>query len=230
MDNIDTLKFKPMMKEAWRLTKGMKGKIWLLMLFLGVLSIIFNLIGYLVQKSYPELLLKPYMIISTNAISCLLMAPFYVGYYMISAARARGEPISYWTWTKYSKYFLSVSIVLLIMYTINGLPALINPISSHNPSSIYDIIAAPIIAFFTYFFFGFAVYIIVDKKVNPFQACWLSIKLIINNFKICVLVYLFLILIIILSVILLLIPYIWTVPYACLLWALLYVRITEPEK
>lgn len=227
MENTNTLKFKPLMKEAWLLVKGMKGKVWLLSLFITIIIVVFNVISHIIQKNYPGLLLTPSMIFLTNAISCLLLSPFYTGIWMISLARVRGENIKYSTWTRYVKYFFSTSVVLYIIYMINAMPILINPISVHNPSSIYDLLLIPVITFFTYFFFWFAIYITIDKKVNPFRACMLSVKLVIKNFGICFKTYLFMTLITVLSFLLLFIPLLWTAPYICLLWALVYVRITE---
>jgi hypothetical protein len=224
---MTTLTFKPLIAEAWQLTKGIKRKIWLAGLYafivLGILFTVFHAI----TATYPELQHNRLWWLLQNLITAIVYGIFLGGIMMMGVTRARGETLMYSTWTRYAKYFIGVACVMFISAVLNGLPLLINPVSSADPSALTTSLFSLTGTLIFNFLFLLAVIVVIDQRVNPVKACFISAKLMMKNFKLGLQVYLFMLFILIISMALILIPLIWTMPFMILLVSLFYVRITQ---
>lgn len=225
METTNSLAFTPLMKEAWQLTKGMKGKIWLSTLYMliamGIVFALFYATGTMTPGS-PNL----WMFILMAIITSLVYGVFLGGIMMIGVERARGLPVTYKTWTKYIKYFFYVTCVMLFAEILSNLPDLFYPATATNPQSTSTVIWNGIFTLVFKFLLLLAVIITIDQNVNPFTACWHSAKLMLKNFKLAIKVFLFIVLLTIVSMIFIFIPFIWTMPFIVLLISVFYVKIT----
>jgi uncharacterized membrane protein len=222
---IAPIKAKEIISEAWQLTKGFKGKFWVPSsgLIVAMLVVQFMLYHFMPENqaassSRAGLLLK-------CLVGALVNAPFMGGITMIAIMRVRGQTISYTTWTHYSKYFINVALVLFLLSALMRLPVLIRP-EGHNTISPSFFGVQILMIVVVAFSIQTAVYFLIDKKVNPLQACGLSVKLMLSNLRVTLPVFLFIMLIFVVSAVLAGIPFIWVYPFIVLLIANLYVKLS----
>jgi len=198
------------MNEAWRLVKGMKGTFWGAAIVLGIIFIVFQaLCGVLfvavISKITDSWIVKQVF----NGLMGALMTPFLIGMQMMCVRRALGEPISFsMAFGYFSRAGTAIAAGLLTtLLTYAGLAALIIP-------GIYLAIAYSL----TYTIVG-------DQEVTAWKAMETSRRAISHRWWDVFGLGLLVGLLTGVSALGLLIPLIWTIPWAMMTTAVLYRRM-----
>jgi hypothetical protein len=197
------------MDEAWRLTKGMKGTFWGAAIVIGLIHMVVGMIGgvifVIVAGRAPGQIANQVF----NGVINALMTPFQVGLYMMCVRRALGLPISFGTAFSYLNHtgvLLATALLALVM-TCLGLALLIVP-------GIYLGLG-----------YLLANQLVCDQGLSPWKAMETSRRAIHHHWWSVLGLLLLVGLITGASALGLLIPLIWTIPWAAMVTGVLYRRI-----
>jgi hypothetical protein len=197
------------MDEAWRLVKGMKGPFWGAAIVLGLMYGAFELIGGLaLTMVYPG---EPNFVVKQlyQGILGALATPLIMGLQMMCVRRALGAAVSFSTAFDYFPRAGTaiVAALLVFLLTAAGLALLIIP-------GIYLAVA-----------YELTTALVCDQKLSAWQAMETSRRAITHQWWSVFGLGLLVALLTGLSALGLLIPLIWTVPWAMLTTGVLYRRI-----
>jgi len=194
------------MEDAWALVKGMKASFWGAWI---VIALIWGVVDVIVGTVVGQLLTGTAATVVNQAFSSvvtILMTPFTVGLQMMCVRRALGMPISFGTAFSYVNRGgpAIVAALLVTLFCYLGLAFLIIP-------GVYLFVA--------YFF---ATQLVVDQDLGAWRAMEISRKAVTRRwwrvFGLIIVVGL----LTALSALLLLIPLIWTFPWAMMVAGVLY--------
>jgi hypothetical protein len=197
------------MDEAWRLVKGMKASFWGAAVIVVLIDLLFDTIcsvvfGFFLTKE-PNAIVKQ---IFRSAVAAL-MTPVTMGMTMMCVRRALGAPISFGTaFSYYAKSLPALGCALLVfLLTWAGVAALLLP-------GLYLWIA-----------YTFAIQLVCDQGLSPWQAMETSRRAVKYKWWELLGIQLLVGLLTAVSALGLLIPLIWTIPWAMMTLAVLYRRI-----
>jgi hypothetical protein len=196
------------MDEAWRLVKGMKASFWGAAIVVGVIYVAFDLIVGLIAGMFTE---TPNWLVKQafRAVVGVLMTPFTMGLQMMCVRRAMGMPISFGTAFSYFPRAGTalVGALLVLFLTYLGMALLVIP-------GVYLFTA-----------YMLTTPLICDAELSAWNAMETSRKAITHRWWRVFGLSLVVALLAGLSALGLLIPLIWTIPWAMMTTAVLYRRI-----
>jgi hypothetical protein len=218
------IRFSALRQGAWQATKGMKGKIWLLFLYISLAQISLAFIFHGLESHYVALPGNKLWLLLQNLLTSFASAPFLGGCMMLALMRMRNQPVTCSTWVPYSKNFMGVGTVLFITALITNLPVYLylGDITTGMKTTFLWVL---LLGMMIQFLLIMAVLFVVDKQMSPIQACLASAKLVLRHFKVAISVFLFFYLLVVISVPLLFIPLVWVLPFNVLLIANLYAHL-----
>ncbi|MCP3940098.1 MAG: hypothetical protein GY710_01260 [Desulfobacteraceae bacterium] len=188
------------LQEAWKLTKGMKGSIFLALLISQGISFLLTFgIGYLFHDS-------AIASIFSNLMVGIILMPMSIGVMMIGINRAVQRPFSFSMIFNYYGFFIPLVLYTILSYIFIGIGFLLLIIPG-----IYLSIA-----------FMFAAPLIVEKKMGVMEALETSRKAVTKKWFTFFLIGLFFLIIIVISAIPIGIGLIWTIPMGYLIYGILY--------
>lgn len=197
------------MNEAWRLVRGMKASFWGAAVVVVLIDLLFDTIcsvffGFFVTKE-PNAIVKQVF----RSVVAVLMTPVTMGMTMMCVRRALGAPISFSTaFSYYAKSRPALGCALLVfLLTWAGIAALILP-------GLYLAVA-----------YSFAIQLVCDQGLSPWQAMEISRRAVKHQWWSVLGLGLLVGLLTSVSALGLLIPLIWTIPWAMMTSAVLYRRI-----
>lgn len=196
------------MDEAWRLVKGMKASFWGVIVVIGLIQLVFSAFSGAIFGMFAT---KPHAIVQQVFRSLLgvLMTPVTMGVTMMCVRRALGAPISFTTaFSYYAKSLPALGCALLVfLLSWAGLAALILP-------GLYLSVA-----------YTFAIQLVCDQNLSPWKAMETSRRAVTYKWWRVLGLGLLVALLTGVSALGLLIPLIWTIPWAMMTLAVLYRRI-----
>ena len=197
------------MDEAWRLVKGMKASFWGAAVIVVLIDVLFDAICGVVfgffRTTPPNAIVKQVF----RAIVGALATPLTMGMTMMCVRRALGAPISFGTaFSYYAKSLPALGCALLVLLlTAAGLFALVLP-------GLYLSVA-----------YSFAIQLVCDQGLSPWQAMEISRRAVKHRWWSVLGLGLLVGLLTAVSALGLLIPLIWTIPWAMMTIGVLYRRI-----
>jgi hypothetical protein len=220
------------MVEAWRLVKGIKVSFWCAAAVISVIYLVLNTIVSIALVSVigdvPSLFVRSYF----TTLMGLVMTPFTTGLYMMGVRRALGAPVSFST--PFSYLSRSGSIIrgysLIILASSLGIVLLLNAIVYLRA---YPLIVLgswlgllPMVLLFIYLTIGYSLVpqLICDQELSAWRALGTSRRAINHRWWGVFGLWLVVTLITILSA-LVIVPLIWTLPWMCTVYGVLYRRI-----
>ena len=212
------LNLSALLSESWGRVSGNKGLIWMAMLFyLGLAFLIGMFFGVLNTPPVDASELQPPSTMEAigNLVSALVLMPMAVGLAFLAAALAMGHrpnPKSLFAWYGHTlKIFLTGLLMNLLI--LIGLLLLVLP-------GIYLAVSYQI-----------ALPLMVDKKLGPWEALEASRKIIGHRFFTVLGFDIVAFVLVALSMLLLGIPFIWTVPMLVIAFGVIYRNMVglEPD-
>jgi uncharacterized membrane protein len=197
------------MDEAWRLVKGMKGTFWAAAIVVGLIYLLFDTVFEMVfaagVSKAPNLITKQLF----QEVIGALMTPVTMGIQMMCVRRALGAPISFGTaFSYFSRSGTALAAAFLVMLLTDlGLVALVIP-------GIYLALA-----------YSMTTQLVCDQGLTAWQAMEVSRRAITHHWWSVLGLGLLVGLLTVVSALGLLIPLIWTVPWALMTSGVLYRRI-----
>ena len=197
------------MDEAWKLVKGMKASFWGASIVIGliylVIDTIFSLILGMFLGDQPNMIVKSLY----NGFVGALLTPITMGVSMMCVRRALGQPISFSTAFSYFSQFGTALAagLLMTLFTYLGLLVVIIP-------GIYLAVA-----------YQLTIQLVCDQKLSASEAMKTSRKAITHQWWKVFGLGLLVALLTAVSALGLLIPLIWTIPWALMTSGVLYRRI-----
>ena len=239
------------LNEAWNLVRGSKWPIWAIAIFIGISSLIVQLIIIGIFRIDAQASPTYYQYLLMPIINNVVVAPFFAGAVMTGIKRARGEAIEVKTGFRYfNKTWQVMVAMLLIAFLANilnyivHLPSIVIALNLH--AGWLNIIAA-IVSILVYVFTLFSVPLIVDKNHSPWGALLASFHIIKKSwFKVLILliiVYVFFIIAAIplfvgamihpyaklLGAIILIVALVWLLPFMFLVQGALYHQLVDRD-
>jgi len=207
-----------LVSEAWGRVEGNKGTVWMAMLFYLVVAFVLGLVfGFLEGPPPDPGEMQPPTLIGLigQLVSAIILLPMAAGLVFVGVALARGEspnPKSLFSWYDNTLKLVLTSLLMNLLVII-GLLLLVLP-------GIYLLVSYQI-----------ALPLVVDKKLGPWQALEASRKVIGHNWFLVLGLDVVATLVIAVSMMLLGIPAIWTVPAVLIGYGILYNRMVgiEPD-
>jgi hypothetical protein len=197
------------MDEAWQLVKGMKASFWGAAIVIGLIYLVFEVICGLILVMFiseePGALVKQ----TFRGVVGALMTPFTMGLQMMCVRRALGMPISFSTaFSFFPRAGVALAgAFLVLLLTMLGMVMLVIP-------GIYLTIA-----------YSLTAQLICDRELSAWDAMETSRSAITRKWWRVLGLFLLVGVLTGLSALGLLIPLIWTVPWAMMTSAVLYKRI-----
>lgn len=197
------------MDEAWRLVKGMKASFWGAAILVALLDLLGDTILSVLFSFF--LTKEPGAIVTGvfRAVTGALMTPVTMGMTMMCVRRALGAPISFSTaFSYYRRAFPALGCALLSLLMAGlGTLALVLP-------GIYLSVA-----------YSFAIPLVCDQGLSPWQALETSRRAVTHRWWSVLGLALVASVLTVVSALGLLIPLVWTIPWAMMTSAVLYRRI-----
>ncbi|AZV75157.1 hypothetical protein [Coxiella burnetii] len=170
------------LNEAWGLVNGSKWSIWAIAIFIGIASLIAQIIIIRLFQIDPEMPSVHYNYFFMPLINSIVIAPFFAGAVMTAISRARGEAVS--PRSGY-QYFRKTLPVMLGMLLITFLATIVNYIVHLPPIAtavgryaVWLNILGSIVAIFVYVFTILTIPLIVDKNHTPWDGLIASFRLV----------------------------------------------------
>lgn len=191
------------LREAWRLTRGVKR------VFLAAL-LIFSLYGLLINFLIGTYRAEPISLVQ-GLLLALGYAPLVGGFAMLAARRAAGLPVALATLFAYTNATLPIALVSMVLATLNWLADLVLPFAA-------SVAFSSLLAIFS----AMTVYLIADRKMGPFAALAASLQASAHKALTLVSLFVVIILIVALSALPLGLGLIWTLPMTSLALGVVY--------
>jgi len=233
------------MDSAWQKTYGVKSTIWSALSIIAVVAIIFGIAEGIVEA----LQISQILYSTISFISYTLNYILSTGVIYIGIKRATGQPVAYnMLFRAFKSDFLWKIIGLYLLQLLIFIPALF--ISILTPSYIiYAMgeifkISAALMAYSTVFLYMFAIFImfylfirmilamafVLDRQSRPWPAIVQSFTATRGNFLRLTAIFFLQICAMIVSVLLLLIGTIWSVPWSYVLYGEIYRILSDNVK
>lgn len=201
------------MDEAWRLAKGMRGTFWgaaivVGLIYLFVETVIAVIVGQLIEVPHRGVMKQVYQT-SFRTITGALLTPLTMGLHMMCVRRALGQPISFGTAFSYFSVAGSAVAGALLSLLLSCLGAALFIIPG-----IYLTVA-----------YQMTTRLIGDQNLSAWRAMEISRRAVGHQWFAVLGLNLAVGLLTALSALLLLIPLIWTLPWALMTTGVLYRRI-----
>jgi hypothetical protein len=197
------------MDEAWRLVRGMKASFWGAAVVIGLIYLVVHGVASFILTRLSHGFRHAIATQVTNGVVGLLMTPFTMGLHMMCVRRALGAPVSFGTAFSYfpraGTALVGAAGVLILSYL--GILALVVP-------GIYLMIA-----------YSLTIQLICDRELPAWDAMETSRRAIKHKWWSVFGLGLLVGLMTVASALGLLIPLIWTIPWAMMTTAVLYKRI-----
>ena len=197
------------MDEAWLLVKGMKASFWGAAIVIALIYLVFEMICAVILAMFlggePNAVVRQL----TQGVVSALMTPFTMGLQMMCVRRALGMPVSFSTaFSYFPRAGVALGSALLVMLlTWVGMVMLVIP-------GIYLMVA-----------YSLTTQLVCDRELSAWDAMETSRSAITHKWWRVFGLHLLVGLLMGLSMLALLIPLIWTVPWAMMTSAVLYKRI-----
>jgi hypothetical protein len=197
------------MDEAWQLVKGMKASFWGAAIVIGLIYLVFETICALILGMFlteePNFAVKRIF----EGVVGALMTPFTMGLQMLCVRRALGMPVSFSTaFSFFPRAGVALGGALLVLlFTLLGSLLLVLP------------------GIYLSFAYLLTTQLICDRELSAREAMRTSSKAIAHKWWSVFGLSLLVGLLTVLSALGLLIPLIWTIPWAMMTTAVLYKRI-----
>ena len=240
-----------LLKQSWHLVSGTKGAIFWCGVFTLLVAVVVNMVinWALKQSSHSMVDAMQKMLSQGNAFVWLLlnlpmvvqnfiMAPFFVGFWMIAIRRTRGETLRYMSGLEYFYKWISVGVTIVIVTLINMfitwvlLTISLYALHSFGQTQQNLMTMMGIISFIVLFFSilaTFAMPLVVDKEMSPLRAILTSAKGVAKHYLLLILLLILSLLINLIGMVCLLIGVLWTMPMTFIMFGLLYRYIFEQE-
>jgi hypothetical protein len=197
------------MDEAWRLVKGMKASFWGAAIVIGLIYLVVSTLASLILTVFLHSPANTIVKQIFNSVVGVLMTPFTMGLHMMCVRRALGLPVSFGTAFSYFPRAGTAMVgalgVLILGYL--GLLLLVLP-------GIYLLIA-----------YSLTTQLICDRELPAWDAMETSRRAIKHKWWSVFGLGLLVGLMVVVSALGLLIPLIWTIPWAMMTSGVLYKRI-----
>jgi len=220
------------MVEAWRRVNGIKASFWGAAAVVGVIFLVLSTIcSFALVLAFGE---EPGQFATTyfTTLMGLVMTPFTTGLYMMGVRRALGVPVSFSTAFSYLSRSGSIirGYALTILLSSIGMDLMLIPIIYFKDHSL--IVLASLLGMllmvivFIYLAIGFSLapQLICDQELSAWRAIWTSRRAIHHRWWGVFGLWLAVTPLTILSAFLI-IPLIWTLPWMCTVYGMLYRRI-----
>lgn len=160
------------LEEAWRLTSGAKGTIWLAMLILIGVSLAFGVADSIVRALFPDML-AGLVGGGLNIVSSLVTAPVSAGLALLGARRAAGLVIEPQSVMQHFDKMLACFLVAILTGLAVIVPALLGAYLIVVTQSALAALAL-IPALYIVVSFQFAPLLVLEKGLRPLEAMRIS--------------------------------------------------------
>lgn len=210
--------------QAWSKINGVKGSIWAGIFFMLLITIAFLFIEHLVGLTFPILSSVIYVI--SRVVQFLLQ----MGLFLIGIKWALGLPVSYqmifhtFEWRFAAKIIGAYFIVFILLLPFAILASLPLWGEGFLILLLFSILALIGVIGFIYLLVRLSMTqaFVLDQKINPWKATKLSYQVTRSNFWALIGIFILEILIILVSTIPLGLGLIWTLPFAFVLYGVVY--------
>jgi hypothetical protein len=240
------------LSTTWDLIKGIKGRTWLVLAGLILISLLLNtLVGVVLgvkpenQPFWATYLLLPLI---TNA----LIAPFYAGALMIAIKHIRGEATTFTEGYHYFRLYLPLAITMVLVAFISSLLVIIVniPMLQQALGKIQPVVevVAGVISLVVYCLLLLSMPLVSDRKLPPLKAIALSFQKVKPHlpqvFILLIISYLLLIAsilpmvlgialahsaVVILGFVLFIVAVVWVMPFIFLLQGMIYNKLVDQK-
>lgn len=236
--------------DSFSSLKGIKGKVWLNVFFMLIITALLNLFAYSILSI--DIVYPPFYFayIVMPIVTNFFIAPFYAAAVMVCVSHLRKESMSIKKCFSYFFQYFSLGLALAIIgllaslfIIIINIPAIINYIGQHK---IWLDLVAGLYSLFIYTFFILTIPLIADKKLRPLPALKESCRYIsqhwIRTLIIIMITYLIILLctiplliglllahryIVLLGGIIIIVLFIWVVPFLFMIQGMIYHRLVD---